>query len=145
MSAPNLPPMDFFIPLGALLYAVRRGKRLSVITVADIRSKALPKDLQELKEGAKKMHQEISGQSASGEDSKGGMVHTAQDATHESNGNHEHRNSVKEETDRAASISASEVSSAGAVFSSALKQLLLDENENTPVESQNLGEETSDP
>lgn len=54
VSPPNLPPPDFFIPLGALIYWVRRGHKFTPITVADIQSGSLPEELQVLKDGAQK-------------------------------------------------------------------------------------------
>lgn len=54
VSPPNLPPEEFFIPLGALIYWVRRGNHFKPITVADIQSKQLPPELAALKESAAK-------------------------------------------------------------------------------------------
>jgi hypothetical protein len=54
VSAPNLPPPDFYMPLGALIFWVRRGHRFTAITVADIQSKNLPQELATLKESAAK-------------------------------------------------------------------------------------------
>jgi hypothetical protein len=54
VSPPNLPPEEFFIPLGALIYWVRRGNHFKPITVADIQSKQLPPELATLKESAAK-------------------------------------------------------------------------------------------
>lgn len=54
VSPPNLPPEEFFIPLGALIYWVRRGNHFKPITVTDIQSKQLPPELAVLKESAAK-------------------------------------------------------------------------------------------
>lgn len=54
VSPPNLPPEEFFIPLGALIYWVRRGNNFKPITVTDIQSKQLPSELAVLKESAAK-------------------------------------------------------------------------------------------
>lgn len=37
MSPPNLPTPDFFLPLGKLLEAARRGQRFVAVTVQDIK------------------------------------------------------------------------------------------------------------
>ena len=54
MSAPNLPPPDFYMPLGALIFWIRRGHHFTPITVADIQSKNLPEELATLKDSAAK-------------------------------------------------------------------------------------------
>ena len=54
VSPPNLPPPEFYLPLGALIYWVRRGHHFKPITVADIQSKNLPEELATLKESAEK-------------------------------------------------------------------------------------------
>ncbi|WPT18104.1 hypothetical protein PSENEW3_00006106 [Picochlorum sp. SENEW3] len=54
VSPPNLPPNDFYIPLGALIYWARRGNHFKPVTVADIQSKTLPEELAALKESAAK-------------------------------------------------------------------------------------------
>lgn len=54
VSPPNLPPPDFFIPLGALVFWVRRGHRFTPFTTADILSGKLPEELNLLKESAAK-------------------------------------------------------------------------------------------
>lgn len=54
VSPPNLPPPDFYMPLGALIYWVRRGHTFKSITVTDIQSKNLPEELATLKESAAK-------------------------------------------------------------------------------------------
>lgn len=54
VSPPNLPPNDFYIPLGALIYWSRRGNHFKPITVADIQNKTLPEELAGLKESAAK-------------------------------------------------------------------------------------------
>lgn len=71
VSPPNLPPPEFFIPLGALIYWIRRGHQFTPITVADIQSGQLPDDLQKLKDGAEKIAR---GGKREGED-KGGEAH----------------------------------------------------------------------
>lgn len=55
VSPPSVPPSDFYIPLGALVYWVRRGHRFNAITVADVEAGKLPEELQKLKEGADKV------------------------------------------------------------------------------------------
>jgi hypothetical protein len=55
VAPPNLPPPEFFIPLGALIYWVRRGHKFTPITVADVVAKKLPEELQKLKDGAEKV------------------------------------------------------------------------------------------
>lgn len=54
VSAPNLPPPDFYMPLGALIFWIRRGHHFTPITVADIQSKNLPEELATLKDSAAK-------------------------------------------------------------------------------------------
>lgn len=54
VSPPNLPPPEFYMPLGALIYWVRRGHHFKPITVTDIQSKTLPEELATLKESAAK-------------------------------------------------------------------------------------------
>ena len=54
VSPPNLPTPAFFIPLGALIYWVRRGHKFTAVTVADIAAGALPEELQALKDSAEK-------------------------------------------------------------------------------------------
>ena len=54
VSPPNLPPQDFYMPLGALIFWIRRGHHFSPITVADIQSKKLPEELATLKDSAAK-------------------------------------------------------------------------------------------
>lgn len=54
VSPPNLPPPEFYMPLGALIYWVRRGNHFKPITVSDIQSKNLPEELATLKESAAK-------------------------------------------------------------------------------------------
>lgn len=55
VAPPNLPPPEFFIPLGALIYWVRRGHKFSPIMVADVLAKKLPEELQKLKDGAERI------------------------------------------------------------------------------------------
>jgi len=55
VAPPNLPPPEFFIPLGALIYWIRRGHKFTPITVADVVAKRLPEELQKLKDGAEKV------------------------------------------------------------------------------------------
>jgi len=55
VAPPNLPPPEFFIPLGALIYWVRRGHKFTPITVADVVAKELPAELQKLKDGAERV------------------------------------------------------------------------------------------
>ena len=55
VAPPNLPPPEFFIPLGALIYWVRRGHQFTPVSVADVMAKKLPEALQVLKDGAEKV------------------------------------------------------------------------------------------
>lgn len=55
VAPPNLPPPEFFIPLGALVYWVRRGHRFSPVLVSDIQAGRLPEELHKLKDGADKV------------------------------------------------------------------------------------------
>lgn len=61
VAPPNLPPPEFFIPLGALIYWVRRGHKFSPITVANVLAKELPEELQKLKDGAEKIAEKKAG------------------------------------------------------------------------------------
>jgi hypothetical protein len=54
VSPPNLPPPEFYMPLGALIFWIRRGHRFEAITVADIQNKTLPGELATLKDSAAK-------------------------------------------------------------------------------------------
>ena len=59
VSPPNLPPPEFYIPLGALIFWIRRGNHFKSITVADIQGKTLPEDLASLKESAAKAFEDV--------------------------------------------------------------------------------------
>jgi hypothetical protein len=142
VSPPNLPPKDFFIPLGALLYAVRRGQRLSVITVADIQAKRLPEDLQKLKDGATKA---LIGDAAttprSAPAAKDGSRRPASGEDISASAGDEGVKPMVEATPMSTSRIESGASIGAAVFGSAIKALLEEEDAQEKKEANGNGRE----
>ena len=105
VAPPNLPPPEFFIPLGALIYWVRRGHKFSPITVADVMAKRLPVELQKLKDGAEK----VSAPGKEEDDTKGEEENVAGSTADSAGGVAEEERGPEEETSGEAVVDAQEV------------------------------------
>lgn len=113
--------------------------------MTDIQSKKLPEDLQELREGAEKLRKDATPQVSHGTSSQNQNVPengTPNDTTEDKKPSNVDTTSTERPEQNS---EMKQTASAGEVFSSALKQLLLDEDEGDAVDSMNAQGLTRDP